>query len=75
MKIKSATTGLIIATTMLASVGISQAVWAKKINCTGTGWHMVSKSCPIHPAENWQEYASGIYTQPITGQGFMPMSK
>lgn len=39
------------------------------------GWHMVSKKCAIKPAENWQEYASGVYTQPQTGKSLLFMGR
>ncbi|MCL9683873.1 hypothetical protein [Legionella maioricensis] len=60
MKIKSSVAGLIIATSMVVAVGPIQASCVKY----QPGWHMVSKHCPIKPAENWQEYNSGVYTQP-----------
>ncbi len=71
MKIKSAATGLIIATSMVLAAGPIQADCMKH----QPGWHMVSKKCAIKPAENWQEYASGVYTQPITGKGMLFMGR
>ncbi|EHL30583.1 hypothetical protein [Legionella drancourtii] len=68
MKIKASVTGLIFATSMIAAAGPSQAAMVKHGQFSGTGWHMVPKSSGIKPAENWQEYASGVYTQPITGK-------
>lgn len=65
MSIKSlAATGLIVATTMFTVVGTVQA------GCMNykPGWHMVSKKCPIKPAENWQAYTSGVYLHPVTGK-------
>lgn len=64
MKIKSAA-GLILASTLLAAVGPIHAACYKN----QPGWHMVSKKCHIQPADNWQEYKSGVYTQPLTGRG------
>lgn len=68
MKIKATVAGFVFATTMLVAIGPSQAAGVKHEQPLGTGWHMVSKSSGIKPAENWQEYASGVYTQPITGK-------
>jgi hypothetical protein len=61
MKIKSLAAGLVIATTMLAAVGPIQASCVKH----KPGWHMVSKKCHIKSADNWQEYNSGVYVQPL----------
>jgi hypothetical protein len=69
MKIKSTIAGLVVATAMVALILPGQSAWAK--HCTGKGWHMVSKSCNIPAAETWQEYNSGIYTQPVTGKGVL----
>ena len=69
MNIKSTVTGIIVATTLVA-VGPSQA-WAYKMHCSGTGWHKVSKHCPIARADNWQDYASGVYLQPMTDKGLL----
>ncbi|AWN74525.1 hypothetical protein LEAN103870_07625 [Legionella anisa] len=66
MKIKSAA-GLILATTFMAAVGPIHAACYKN----EPGWHMVSKKCDIKPADNWQEYKSGVYTQPITGKSLL----
>lgn len=63
MNVKSLAAGLIAATSMLAAVGTLQAACYKD----EPGWHMVSKHCNIRPADNWQEYTSGVYTQPVTG--------
>lgn len=71
MKIKSAATGLIIATSMVLAAGPIQAACMKY----QPGWHMVSKKCAIKPAENWQEYASGVYTQPQTGKSLLFMGR
>ena len=60
MKIKASVAGLIIATSMFVAVGPIQAACIKY----QPGWHMVSKHCDIQPAANWQEYNSGVYTQP-----------
>lgn len=68
MKIKASVAGLIFATSMIAATGPSQAAMVKHEQPLGTGWHMVSKHSGIKPAENWQEYASGVYTQPVTGK-------
>ncbi|KTD41078.1 hypothetical protein [Legionella parisiensis] len=65
MKIKSAA-GLILATFMIAAVGPIHAACKYE-----PGWHMVSKKCDIKPADNWQEYKSGVYTQPITGKSLL----
>lgn len=67
MKIRSAAAGLIIATSMVALIGPVQAACYKH----QPGWHMVSKNCDIKPAENWQEYNSGVYTQPTGNGGFL----
>lgn len=64
MKIKLAAI-LVIATSLFAAVGIAQA----SCHNLKPGWHMVSKKCPIGPAENWQQYTSGVYTQPMTHKG------
>ena len=69
MKIKSKAAGLILATTMVAFIVPTQAAWAHNQHCSGKGWHMVSKKCDIKPATTWQEYDSGVYTQPMTGKG------
>lgn len=66
MKIKSLAAGLIVASSMVLVVGPIQAASYKQT----PGWHMVSKKCPIKPAETWQEYNSGVYTQPLVGKGF-----
>ncbi|HHF7366447.1 TPA: hypothetical protein ACPSKY_001563 [Legionella bozemanae] len=66
MKIKSAA-GLILATFLIAAVGPIHAACHKY----QPGWHMVSKKCDIKPADNWQEYKSGVYTQPITGKSLL----
>lgn len=80
MKIKSSLAGLIMTITIAGLVLPTQAAWACQKhhkhykhythythyrNCTGQGWHMVSRSCNIRPAGNWQEYNSGVYTQPV----------
>lgn len=49
---------------MVAAIGPAQAACIKH----PSGWHMVSKKCDIKPAQNWQEYTSGVYTQPLTGK-------
>ncbi len=69
MKIKASVVGLIAATTLFA-VGTTQAACHKSF-LYHSGWHMVSKKCHIQPAGTWQEYNSGIYTQPIAKDGFM----
>lgn len=71
MKIKSSLAGVIIATSIAALTLPSQAAWAMHKHCHGKGWHMVSKRCNIKPAENWQEYNSGVYTKPITKTHFL----
>lgn len=71
MKIKSAAIGLTIASSLIMAVGPIQAACYRH----QPGWHMVSKHCPIRPAENWQEYTSGIYTQPITGKSMLFMNQ
>ena len=60
MKVKSSAAGLIIAVSLFALAGSIQA------SCFNNepGWHMVSKKCDIRPADTWQEYKSGVYTQP-----------
>ena len=69
MKIKSTVAGLIVAASMVALIVPSQAAWSMhrhhhRYYCMGQGWHMVSKRCHIQPAMNWQQYTSGVYTQP-----------
>lgn len=69
MKIKSSVAGLIVAVSMVTLVVPTQAAWAMHHkHCTGKGWHMVSKSCNIKPAINWQHYESGVYTKPIVSK-------
>jgi hypothetical protein len=70
MKIKSTLAGIIVASSMAAFVIPTQAWSMGHKHCTGTGWHMVSKSCDIRPAMTWQEYDSGVYTQPLVGMGY-----
>lgn len=67
MKIKSLTAGFVLATGLIAFTGISQAACYHY----QPGWHMVSKRCDIRPAANWQEYTSGVYTQPVQSNGFL----
>ena len=70
MKIKSTIAGLLFATSMIAVAGTSQAACA---SCTvqegfsGTGWHMVRCNICLQPAETWQQYVSGGYAPPVTG--------
>ena len=64
MKIKSLVAGLVASATMVLVVGPIQAACVKY----PSGWHMVSKKCNIKPAANWQQYNSGVYTQPRTGK-------
>ncbi|KTC88940.1 hypothetical protein OQJ18_03255 [Fluoribacter dumoffii] len=71
MKINSSVAGLMIAIGMIAVVGTTQASCYKH----QPGWHMVSKKCPIKPADNWQEYTSGVYTQPVTGKSLFQMNR
>ncbi len=82
MKSKLSVTKLILATTIAILIVPSQATWAMKhhhkshvghkmhkvhkVDCTGKGWHMVSKKCDIKPAVTWAAYESGVYTQPET---------
>lgn len=68
MKIKSSLAGIIVATSMVALLVPTQAAWAMHKHCTGKGWHMVSVRCNIKPAENWKQYNSGVFTQPMVGQ-------
>lgn len=70
MKIKAAVIGLIIASSML-TVGSLQAATCYRCQ---PGWHMVSKYCDIRPAVTWQEYNSGVYTQPHSRGGLLPFS-
>ncbi|KTC79817.1 hypothetical protein OQJ13_01945 [Legionella sp. PATHC035] len=69
MKIKSSTAAL-IAISMIAAFGTAQAGCYKH----EPGWHMVSKKCNIKPAETWQQYESGVYTQPL-GKSLFSMSR
>ena len=71
MKIKSSLTGLVLATSVVALVIPGQAAWAMHKHCSGKGWHMVSVKCNIKPAENWQDYNSGVYTKPLTGKNML----
>ncbi len=71
MKIKLSVVGILIATSMVVAAEPLQAACFKH----KPGWHMVSKKCNIKPAETWQEYASGVYTKPLTGKSFFFMSK
>ncbi|KTD67986.1 MULTISPECIES: hypothetical protein [Legionella] len=71
MKIKSSTAGL-IAIGMIAVFGSAHATNCYKHQ---PGWHMVSKKCNIKPADNWQEYDSGVYTQPLTGKSLFKMNR
>lgn len=77
MKIKSKIAGLIVATTVLAAAGPSWAMHHHRhhhyVGYMGSGWHMVPKSSGIPHAMTWQEYASGVYTQPIVGRGMLFM--
>ena len=70
MKSRSKVAGFIFATAIIALAVPSEAAWSMSKHCTGKGWHMVSKKCHIKPAETWQQYDSGVYTQPITGKLF-----
>lgn len=70
MKIKSSIAAVIMATTMIAAVP-SQAMCCRHVDISEPGWHMVPKSADIRPASNWQEYASGVYLQPVTGRGML----
>ena len=71
MKMKSTVAGLILATSMMAVAGASQATCA---TCTtqpgfyGTGWHMVPCSTCVQPALTWEQYVSGGYAAPVTGR-------
>lgn len=67
MKTKSIAGALVIAASFLV-VGTVQAGHCYK---QPSGWHMVSKKCNIKPAENWRQYQSGVYTQPVTKKGFL----
>ena len=63
MKIKSTAVGLLFTAAMVFAAGPLQA------ECVNPepGWHMVSKHCNIKNADNWQEYTSGVYLQPVPG--------
>lgn len=69
MSIKTSVAGLVVAASMFVAVGPIQAT---PCFYEQPGWHMVSKRCNIVPAESWQEYASGVYLQPMSGRG-MPL--
>lgn len=64
MNIKSSIAGVFAAVAMVAVLGSAQA------NCYKyePGWHMVPKHCDIKHADTWQEYASGVYIQPMVGK-------
>ncbi|WP_028387724.1 hypothetical protein [Legionella fairfieldensis] len=72
MKIKSTIAGLIISISMIGAAGAAQA--ACSTHCpvqegfSGTGWHMVPCNSNIQPAQTWQQYVSGGYAPPVTGQ-------
>jgi len=74
MKIKTTVAGLVLATSMMAVAGASQAACA---SCTviegfsGPGWHTVPCTMCIPPAVTWQQYVSGGYAPPVTGRGFI----
>lgn len=73
MKIKSIFTATVMATALSVMIIPSQAAWSMHGKCIKSpGWHMVSKKCHIPAAANWQEYNSGIYTQPV-GQPLIPL--
>ncbi|MFA5960495.1 MAG: hypothetical protein WC785_08250 [Tatlockia sp.] len=69
--IRSKVAGVIIAMSMMAAAGTSQAC----ADCTtiegftGIGWHMVPCGTCIQPAATWQQYVSGGYAPPIVGRG------
>lgn len=69
MKVKSSVAGLIVAASLFIAIGPAQAL---QCYFQEPGWHMVSKRCNIPAAENWQEYAGGIYLQPMP-RGMMLM--
>lgn len=75
MKIKTCLSKLSVVAIASVLLVSTQAAWAMKHhhvnykpNCTGKGWHMVSVKCDIKPAQNWKQYDSGVYTQPIVGK-------
>jgi hypothetical protein len=63
MIIKSLAAGLVLASSMILANSPNQSACYKEFHGE-KGWHMVSKTCPVPPARNWQEYYSGGYTQP-----------
>lgn len=63
MVIKSLATGLVLVSSVILSNSPNQPACYKEFH-EEKGWHMVSKRCPISPAENWQEYYSGAHTRP-----------
>lgn len=81
MKIKPMIAGLIVATSMIAVVGTSQAACSTCKTCvtcpkqaefsgvgpgfSGTGWHMVPCSTHLQPAQTWGQYESGSYAPPV----------
>lgn len=81
MKIKPMFAGLIIATSMIAVVGTSQATChtcSKQAEFSGvgpgfsgTGWHMIPCKTSLQPAQNWGQYDSGSYAPPVTGRGIL----
>lgn len=70
MKIKTAIASLVLSTALFAVVGTSQAGMCKT-KYYQPGWHMVHKCSRIGPAVTWQEYNSGVYTQPLASKGFL----
>jgi hypothetical protein len=69
MNLKLSAAKLIVATAFVAAMGPIQAACYDY----NRGWHMVSRYCDIRPAHTWQQYNSGIYTQPRTGRFTLPL--
>lgn len=71
MKIKSTVAGLIIATSMFAVMGVSQACASCTVQegFSGIGWHMVPCNTCLQPAQTWAQYVSGGYAPPVTDRG------
>jgi len=70
MKIKSKVIGLVVATSLFAAAGASQADCGTcriQPGFQGVGWHLVPCSANIGPALTWDQYVSGGYTAPVAG--------
>lgn len=69
MKMKTAVAGIIVAGSMVLAAAPLQAAVCSTCYDNPPGWHMVSKHCHIRPAVTWQQYYSGMHTQPMAQRG------